>query len=46
MTDYVIEPYILEAYLFNRLLELDVVEDLECVAVDKEHRISLDLCVS
>ncbi len=46
MADYVIEPDILEADLFNRLLEVSIVEHLQGVPVDEQHCVSFDLRVA
>jgi len=46
MADDIVKADILEAYLFDRLLEFGVVENLKSVSVDKQHCVSFYLCVA
>ena len=46
MADYIVETHILKAYLFDCLLKVIVVEHLESIAIDEEHRVSLDLSMA
>lgn len=43
MADYVVESYILEAYLFYRLLEIIVIEHFQRIAVYEKHSVTFDL---
>ena len=46
MADHIVEPHILEAYLFYTPLEVLVVKDLESVSINKQHSLSFNLSMT